>query len=167
MKWKTLILVPVLTFVGTAVALADGAAGLQSPVQLESRAEIETVVENADGSVTVQREPAAKVVPGNEVFYTMRYRNGGGDQAEDVVITNPIPEHMVLMRTGALAPGQRLVFSVDGGRVFDDLAKLRVTDSTGRSRPATAADCTHLRWVFERALEPGETGAVGYVAQLQ
>ncbi|MCP4573752.1 MAG: DUF11 domain-containing protein [bacterium] len=161
MKWKMLIMVPVLILAGHAVALADGA------VELQSLAEIETVVEHDDGSVTVQREPASKVVPGDEVFYTMRYLNGGADAAEDVVITNPIPEQMMLMRTGALAPGQRLVFSVDGGHVFDNLAQLRVTDSTGRSRPATAADCTHLRWVFERALEPGETGVVGYVAQLQ
>jgi len=160
-KRKMLILVPVLMLFGAAAALADGA------IELTSVAEIETVVENADGSITVQREPAAKVVPGDEVFYTMRYTNGGTDPAEDVVITNPIPEHMVLMRTEALAPGQQLVFSVDGGSVFGALAKLNVTDSTGRSRPATAADCTHLRWVFERTLEPGEAGAVGYVAQLQ
>lgn len=162
MQWKTLILMPVLMFGATAPAVADGGG-----VELESLAEVEVVVENHDGTVTVKREPANKVVPGDEVVYTMRYRNRGGDPAEDVVITNPIPEHMVLMRTEALAPGQKLVFSVDGGQVFDALATLQVTESTGRMRPATAADCTHLRWVFEHPLAPGETGEVGYVAQLQ
>ncbi len=160
MKLRTITLLPLLLLAATAFA-ANGA------VELVSLAEIEHVVKNADGSVTIQRQPASKVVPGDEVIYTMRYRNTGADPADDVVITNPLPEHMLLLRTDALPAGMTLTFSVDGGLAFDALSRLSVTDIHGRLRPATAADCTHLRWEFEYALDPGEAGAIGYVAQLQ
>ena len=97
----------------------------------------------------------------------MHYRNAAGATAEDVVITNPIPEHMTLMRTGDLAPDLALTFSVDGGRSFGALAELQVIGPDGRPRPASAADCTHLRWSFQRPLAPGEEGRLDYVAQLQ
>ncbi len=135
-------------------------------IDLVSTAEVETVLTAADGSVTTERIPAGKVIPGEEVIYTVHYENAGGEPAADVIITNPIPKHMHLLRTDGLQPDVHLVFSVDGGRSFDALARLEITGNDGRPRPATAADCTHLRWVFERQLEPGEAGAVSYVAQL-
>ena len=135
-------------------------------IDLVSTAEVETVLTAADGSVTTERIPAGKVIPGEEVIYTVHYENAGAEPAADVIITNPIPKHMHLLRTDGLQPNVHLVFSVDGGRSFDALARLEITGNDGRPRPATAADCTHLRWVFERQLEPGEAGAVSYVAQL-
>jgi len=135
-------------------------------IELQSTAEVETVTTGADGIPVTARTAAVKVVPGDEVIYTVHYRNSGTDHAEDVVITNPVPEHMHLLRTDGLQPGCTLVFSVDDGQSFDALSRLEITGNNGRPRPATAADCTHLRWVFERQLEPGEAGAVSYVAQL-
>ena len=135
-------------------------------IDLVSTAEVETVLTAADGSITTERIPAGKVIPGEEVIYTVHYENAGAEPADDVIITNPIPTHMHLLRTDGLQPDVHLVFSVDGGRSFDALARLEITGNDGRPRPATAADCTHLRWVFERQLEPGEAGAVSYVAQL-
>ncbi len=135
-------------------------------IELQSTAEVESVSTGEDGRAVVARTPALKVIPGDEVFYTVHYRNTGEDRAEDVVITNPIPAHMNLLRTDGLQPGCTLVFSVDDGQSFDALSRLEVTGNDGRPRPATAADCTHLRWVFERQLEPGEVGAVSYLAQL-
>ncbi len=144
----------------SAVALADG-------IELRTQAEVEVTVETADGNLETRREPAAQVVPGDEVIYTMHYRNDGAERADDVVITNPIPEHMQLLRTAALEPGLDLSFSVDGGQFYDALARLEVTGEDGRLRPATASDCTHVRWTFQRPLEPGEEGHVTYTAQLQ
>jgi len=157
-----LVALLLLVLVGPAVA-ADDTEG----VELRSIAEVEVLTENDDGTVDRTRETAAKVVPGDEVIYTMHYRNLGGDAAEDVVITNPIPQHMLLLRAGGHAPGMMLEFSVDEGRSYDALARLEVTGRNGRPRPATASDCTHLRWVFQRPLAAGEEGQVSYVAQLQ
>jgi uncharacterized repeat protein (TIGR01451 family) len=157
-------LLPVILLLAAFGATAAGAAG---GVELQTTAEVEIVAENPDGSVSVSRETALKVVPGDEVVYTMRYRNSAEDAAEEVVITNPIPEHMTLLRTGRLGPDLSLTFSVDGGRSFGALADLQVVGADGRPRPATTADCTHLRWSFRRPLAPGEEGQVDYVAQLQ
>jgi len=158
---SSLLLVLLLAAFGAAGADAAGS------LELTTTAEVEIVAENADGSVSVSRESARKVVPGDEVVYTMHYRNTADDPAEDVTITNPIPEHMLLMRTGMLTPDVSLSFSVDGGRSFGALAELKVVGKDGYEHPATAADCTHLRWTFRRPLAPGETGQVDYVAQLQ
>jgi uncharacterized repeat protein (TIGR01451 family) len=160
---RILTLAVVLLAGAAATAVADAPGG----VELRATAEIEVPVTGDDGSVAVHREPAVKVVPGNEVVYTMHYRNASVDAAEDVVITNPLPVHMTLMRTGGLPPEVSLTFSVDGGRTFGALARLQVPGPDGQPRPATAADCTHLRWNFTRPLAPGETGSVDYVAQLQ
>jgi uncharacterized repeat protein (TIGR01451 family) len=157
------LLLVILLLTAFGAVSADAAGG----VELQTTAEVEIVAENPDGTVSVSREAAIKVVPGDEVVYTMRFRNTADDAAEDVVIINPVPEHMTLLRTGRLAPDLNLTFSVDGGRSFGALAELQVTGADGRPRPATAADCTHLRWSFRRPLAPGEEGQVDYVAQLQ
>lgn len=163
MKRKCSLLLAILLSVVFGAARADAAGG----VELTTTAEVEVVAENPDGTISVSRESALKVVPGDEVVYTMHYRNAAAEVAEEVVITNPIPEHMTLMRTGGLAPDLTLAFSVDGGRSFGALADLQVVGADGRPRPATAADCTHLRWSFQRPLAPGEEGQIDYVAQLQ
>ncbi len=160
------IRIPLLS---VALLLATASAWAQEPagIELRATAEIEVAAEQPDGTVVVSRKEAVKVVPGDEVVYTMHYRNLAADEAQDVVITNPIPEHMHLMRTGGLPPELVLSFSVDGGGSFGALADLEVLGEDGRPRPATAADCTHLRWSFQRPLAPGEAGQVDYVAQLQ
>ena len=163
MKRNCSLLLVILLFAAFGAARADAAGG----VELQTTAEVEIVAENPDGTVSVSREEAQKVVPGDEVVYTMHFRNTADDAAEDVVITNPVPEHMTLLRTGRLAPGLHLTFSVDGGRSFGALAELQVVGADGHPRPATAADCTHLRWSFQRPRAPGEAGQVDYVAQLQ
>jgi uncharacterized repeat protein (TIGR01451 family) len=150
-----------------AVVAAAATGGASGGIELRATAEVEVPVTAPDGTVAVQREPAEKVVPGDEVIYTMHYRNASRAAADNVVITNPLPAHMLLMRTGGLPAQVDLTFSVDGGHIFGALAQLKVTGPDGRPRPATAADCTHLRWNFTRPLAPGEAGTVDYVAQLQ
>ncbi len=162
-KTIRILMLSVVLLAAAASAHADQPGG----IELRTTAEVEITAEQPDGTVAVRRETAVKVIPGDEVVYTMHYRNGAAAAAEDVVITNPLPEHMLLMRTGGLPSGLSLTFSVDQGANFDALARLEVSGEDGRPRPATAADCTHLRWSFQRPLAPGETGAVAYVAQLQ
>ncbi len=165
MRTIRILMLAVVLLAGAAATAAAGDA--PGGIELRATAEVEVPVAADDGAVTIHREPAVKVVPGDEVVYTMHYRNAADDAADDVVITNPLPAHMTLMRTGGLPPAVSLTFSVDGGRTFGALGRLEVSGQDGRPRPATAADCTHLRWNFTRPLAPGETGSVDYVAQLQ
>lgn len=148
-----------------AWAVADATDG--GTVELSSRAEIEVRETLEDGSLLVRRQPATQVVPGDEVIFTLSYRNFGDQPAEDIFITNPIPEHMEFQSAAAPPPGARITYSVDGGRSFDELSNLRSRDDQGRARAAVAADCTHIRWTFEEPLRPGAAGSVAYTALLQ
>ena len=108
-KTILILMLSVVLLAAAAAAHADQPGG----IELRTTAEVEITVEQPDGTVAVRRETAVKVIPGDEVVYTMHYRNLAAAAAEDVVITNPLPEHMLLMRTGGLPPGLVLTFSVD------------------------------------------------------
>ncbi len=162
-KLRALMILPILASlfcVTGALAQSDGTFVLQA------MAEVEIVQENPDGTRAVLRVPAETVVPGDEVIYTLTYDNQGAEPADDIFITNPIPEHMEFRRAAANPAGLETVFSVDGGHVFGPLSDLTVSDSAGQIRQATPQDCTHIQWQFHRSLAPGETGQVSYTTRL-
>ncbi|MDA8139294.1 MAG: hypothetical protein M0036_11640 [Desulfobacteraceae bacterium] len=142
-------------------ALADG------QVQLRSVAEVETSSTNTEGQKVVQRVPAAKVLPGQEVLFTTYYENTSAKAAENAVITNPIPEHMLYKADSASGAGTRITFSVDGGKTYNTPAKLMIKDAAGREFPVRPKDYTHIRWTFEHPLPPGAKGEVSFRAILK
>ncbi|MDX2475482.1 MAG: hypothetical protein QNL91_17460, partial [Candidatus Krumholzibacteria bacterium] len=101
-KLNALMILPVLASlfcVAAALAQSDGTLVLQAV------AEMEIVQENPDGTRAVLRVPAETVVPGDEVIYTLVYDNQGTEPADDIFITNPIPEHMEFRRAAANPAG--------------------------------------------------------------
>jgi uncharacterized repeat protein (TIGR01451 family) len=166
-KLRALMVLPILAgLLCVTAASAQTADEAQGNLVLRAIAEIEIVQENPDGTSAVQRIPAATVVPGDEVIYTLVYDNQGTNPADDIFITNPIPEHMELRRASANPAWLETVYSVDGGHVFGPLSDLTVTDSAGQNRRALPQDCTHIRWHFHRSLAPGESGEVSYTTRL-
>jgi uncharacterized repeat protein (TIGR01451 family) len=147
------------------VLLTAGAA--HADVQLVAVAQTEVTTTNEAGQEVTTLAPAGKVVPGDEVIYTINYVNRGTDPAADVVITNPIPEHMVFTKVEASPDGAEVSMSADGGTEYGTPRNLTVTDAKGQPRPAKASDFTHVRWVFQEPLEPGAAGSVSFRAQLQ
>jgi uncharacterized repeat protein (TIGR01451 family) len=136
-------------------------------IELSSTAEIEIHETLDDGTQVTRRLLATKVIPGDEVIFTLQYRNYGEQPAEDVYITNPIPKHMEFQSADAPPAGATITYSIDDGRSFGELATLRVPAANGNERPAVASDCTHIRWTFDKPLQPGQTGSVAYTALLQ
>ena len=165
-KPQALMVLPVLASlfcVSGAMAQTDATAGT---LVLRAVAELEVTLENPDGTRVVRRVPAETVVPGDEVIYTLVYDNRSAAPADEVFITNPIPEHMEFQSAAASPAGLETIYSVDGGRVFGPLSELTVADGAGRNRQALPRDCTHIRWQFHRPLAPGETGQVSYTTRL-
>ncbi len=146
-------------------SLAPGVLAAGGTVELVAVVEREVATVGADGQERTQRVEAKKVVPGEEVIFTTQYANVGDDVAEDLVISNPIPEHVRFKAGSAFGDGALVTYSVDGGKTFDVPERLTVTDR-GVERPATVADYTHVRWVVGPALEPGASGFVGFRAVL-
>ena len=155
---------------GLLVLFALGQAVAAQPkgaVHLAVTAEKEVVVTNANGQPETQRVPAAKVIPDDKVVYTIKYVNTGNEPAENVLITNPVPEHMNYLAGTATGKNAVVTFSVDGGHVFDLPEHLTVKTADGQLRKATASDYTHIRWTLEKNVGSRETGEVSFWAQLQ
>ena len=156
----------------TLFCLLLGSAG---PVLAENSGTIElrTVVEkevfefNEEGRKVLVRKPAGKVIPGDEVVYTIFYTNTGQDPADKIVITNPVPEHMVYKMDSAAGKGCVITFSVDKGKTYNTFEDLRVTSANGTLRPPLVSELTHIHWTVTKSLPPGQKGFVVYRATLQ
>jgi len=146
---------------------SDSAAGAGSVLELRVIAEMEVEVVDQEGEPEVARIEAARVVPGDEVIYTIACENVGGDRAENVLITNPIPDHMLYVRRTAESDGTTVLFSVDGGRTYGAPGELVVDDGTGGERRAVESDYTHIRWTLHDSLAPDEVREVVFRAILQ
>lgn len=138
-------------------------------VELKSVAEVEVTVKNAGGKPELQRVEAAKanVTPGDVVIFSTSYENRGDQPATNVKITNPMPAHMLYVAGSAEGKGTRIELSVDNGKTFAPEGQLKVKDATGKERPATAADYTHIRWTIEGSLAKGAKGGVSFRAKVK
>jgi uncharacterized repeat protein (TIGR01451 family) len=136
-------------------------------VELKAVAETEVEVVNDDGQKEIKRVPAAKVVPGDVVIYTIYYTNNGSEPAENFVITNPVPEHTIYLDGSAEGENTQITFSVDDGNSYDTGDKLLIADAEGKKKAATPADYTHIRWALNEPVPTGATGFVYFKAQLK
>jgi uncharacterized repeat protein (TIGR01451 family) len=136
-------------------------------VKLSSVAELEKEVFNQEGKKVIQRVPAAKVLPGSEVIFTTRYENVSKEKAENAVITNPVPEHMLYQQKSAQGAGTQVTFSIDNGKSYNIPNQLFVLDAAGRKFPARPKDYTHIRWAFKNPLPSGAKGEVSFRAILK
>ena len=157
-----------LTVVALAALFFATQAWAQSKhIELDAKVEREIEVVDESGQKTIKREQAVTVLPGEVVVYTITARNVGEEPATNVVITDPIPEHMDY--TGSVKGERtRITFSVDGGKTYDVATALMVPDGEGQGeRPAKPEDYTHIRWQLNDALEPGSALSVEFHARLQ
>lgn len=145
-----------------SVASAHAAAD----IRLKAVAEIEITVVNDKGESEIKRIPAAKVIPGTEVIYTITVSNLGDQPADNVVVTDPIPENTTYVDRSAFGAGTKITYSVDGGKSYDLAGKLKVKDAAGKLRAATASDYTHIRWVLNFTLKPKDVAPVWFKARL-
>jgi uncharacterized repeat protein (TIGR01451 family) len=136
-------------------------------IKLTSKAWQEKQVFNQEGKKVLKRVPAAKVMPGDKVIFTTTYENIGKEAAENAVITDPIPRHMVYVSNSAEGAGTHITFSVDGGKTYHILGNLFIFDAAGRQYPARPQDYTHIRWTFEKPLPSGVKGEVSFRAILK
>ena len=136
-------------------------------VELTTKAEKEIeVVEK--GAKIKKLVPPQKMVPGDEVVYTVSFINKGAKPAERVTVTNPVPKHTRYKDGSATSENSDLTFSVDGGKTFATADKLSVAikDKGGKDvqRSAASSDYTHIRWVLKQNLAPGQSGSVRFRA---
>lgn len=157
------------TAIVAGVQLMPGAvhaqANSQSPVTLTSDVKIERVETDAAGKekVTLYTPKDIAVVPGDKLIFTLEVINTGAAPAAGFRATNPMPG---AVQFTSVAEDWAEV-SVDGGNNWGELPALTVKakDASGAAeveRLATAADVTHVRWVFADAIAPGAKRTISY-----
>jgi uncharacterized repeat protein (TIGR01451 family) len=143
--------------------LAPAAASAADNVSLSSKVLVERVKPGADGKpVTVREEPGV-VTPGDKLVVVLSYRNRGAAPATGFTLTNPIPASVAFTGTDDSTAS----VSVDGGKSWGALASLKVVAADGSSRPAAAADVTHIRWSFSQPITAGSGGELSFRAVVE
>ena len=152
-----------LLIVGLLI-LSGNASAQQGTIQLEHKAEQWEAVTDDNGVEQTRLVEATNVLPGERVLFSVTYTNIGDQAAEEVVITNPVPDHMVYIDNSASGDNTSITFSVDGGESFGAPRDLLVTDASDTQRPATAKDYTHVRWIVESDIASGASDTVQFSA---
>ena len=155
---KTSVFFTIVLFILGATAIADQ----PKPIELTTVVESEIVEKNAQGNEVIKRVPAGKVVPGDEVIYTTRFKYNGEDPATDIVITNPIPQFTQYRIGSASGDNTVIQYSVNNGQTFHSTDQLKVQDETGKEKAAEAEDYTDIRWTYRGELEKGDEGMVEF-----
>ena len=165
---KTIIVrAAVVSTIFAAIFASSSSAFAQSAergcIELKAVAEVEQSYVDERGNAQTRLVPAAKVVPGDEVVWTIVASNVCAAPAGDVAITNPVPQHMRYVGESAFGPGAAIEFSLDG-RAFAPPEALTVAGADGSRRPARADEYSAIRWVLPRAIGPNEQWLVRYRA---
>lgn len=147
----------------THVATAAPAAPRAGCVELKSVAQTEQETRDDKGQKVVRLVPAASIVPGTQVVWTITASNVCDTPAANVLIDNPVPEHMSFVADSALGAGAAISYSLDGKR-FAAPEALQVRESAEVTRPARAEEYTHIRWAFQNAIAPGQVAIARFRA---
>lgn len=133
---------------------ALGLAVLLSPLGVADSARPAALEVKATAAVRRDHElvPADRVIPGDEVFYTLEIRNTGSAALPSPTVDFAIPEHMRYIADSAVGAGAEVSYSVDGGRTFGQPENLRVA-AGGDTHTAAVAEYTHIRWHFKHPLK--------------
>ena len=100
--------------------------------------------------------PADRVVPGDEVIYTLEIRNLSALAIPAPTVAIAIPAHTVYVAESATGPGASVSYSIDGGHTFEGAENLQLSEG-GHQRPAGPKDYTHIRWTLKNTLKPKST----------
>jgi uncharacterized repeat protein (TIGR01451 family) len=138
--------------------MAPAAAVAADEVSLSSEIFVERAKQDPQGKTIVVREVPGVVTPGDKLVFVLNYRNAGHEPAVGFTVTNPMPGAVAF----AEAEGDGAIVSVDGGRSWGALAALKIALPDGTSRPAAAADVTHVRWSFAQPIPAGNAGKLSF-----
>ncbi len=125
------------------------------------------IAQGLDGQVERRLVAADEVFSGDELLYTITFANEGREEvaAGSIVITNPIPEVAEYVEGSAAGEDTSITFSVDG-QTFAEPSDLMVERGNAQEI-ALASEYTVIRWAYQNALEPGESGTVSFAVRLR
>jgi uncharacterized repeat protein (TIGR01451 family) len=144
------------------------AANNNNNVSIQSNAFVEKVSKDNNGREVKTEEAANHVVPGETVVFKNIINNKNTTAAKDIVVTNPVAEHMSFLSAYSNDDNNTIItYSLDG-KEFLAIDKLTVKDkTTGQSRSALPEEIKFVRWSIKNQLAANSSLEVGYKAVLQ
>ncbi|MBE9516743.1 MAG: DUF11 domain-containing protein [Proteobacteria bacterium] len=141
--------------------------GINSAMAEQGSIEIKIEVKKVEittvyGEKKVREVEAKTVVPGDELLYTVFFKNIDRVPVDNIAINDPIPDATRYKEGSAFGAGTEITFSVDGGKSYAKPDDLTVTNKKGETRKAQAEDYTNIQWVFRPKLAPGKTGTAQF-----
>ena len=158
--WK-LVLLSVFTSLATVNAHAEEGA-----IRFSNNAFKQVVSKAADGSVQYDYIEPGLVLPDDVILYEIVFENISNQEVSNIVINNPIPNNSKYRDSSATGDSTVITFSVDG-KNFASANSLTVKDKTGKTWQAKPEDYVAIRWVYKKALKPGEKGKVTYKTSIK
>ncbi len=153
------VLVAMLMFAAGGAAQAQN----QNCIELQTLAQTEEQYTDEQGKAAKRLVPADKIVPGDEVIWTITAKNVCDTAADNIVIANPVPEHMSYVANSAMGVGTTITYSLDGQK-FATTGELTVKADDGSQRPARADEIRAIRWTYTSPFSKGATAFVRYRA---
>jgi uncharacterized repeat protein (TIGR01451 family) len=157
----------VLTLMILIASFAVSADVNASSISLRIDVAREVLEIDESGRAVRRLVPVDSGVSGEVVVYTITYTNVGSDEWDNVVITDPVASGVDYVPGSCSGSFEEFLVSVDGAKSFSTPDDALVLDVYGYERAAEPKDYTHLRWVIEESLAPGESGFVRYRARLE
>jgi len=149
-----------------ALLLSFVSAPVFAKITAEQSVEKEITVRNANGEEAVKRVKAEKVVPGEEVIYSLRFSNDAADAADAIVLVMPVPPEVSYVEGTVAGEDANITFSADGGQTYVARGRLTVAEE-GVERPAKSNEITHIKWTLDNPLPARAKSEVSFRAILK
>ncbi len=127
----------------------------------------QVIKKDKDGNVTYNYIEPKTALPGDVMMYVISFENIGGDPARGIVINDPVPNNSKYRMDSAVGKNTKITFSIDGGKNFGNPEELVVKDKNGKEWNAKPESYTHIRWVYNKPLAPGEKSEVSFKTQIK
>ncbi len=140
---------------------------VEGKVTLTSTSLKESIVIDKNGHKVKKLIDTKKVLPGDTVVYENSVDNGKNEPVKNMVLNNPIPKEMAYLANSAKCKKPcKVLYSVDGGKVFDSPENLKIKTEQG-VHIARADEYTNVRWILNKPLAPHQKTIVSYKAKLR
>ncbi|MDH5611777.1 MAG: hypothetical protein OEY66_04910 [Gammaproteobacteria bacterium] len=127
----------------------------------------QVIKKDKDGNITYDYVEPKTALPGDIMMYSITFENIGNDSAENIVINDPVPNNSKYRVGSAAGENTMISFSIDGGKNFGNPEELVVKDKNGKEWTAKPESYTHIRWVYNKALAPGQKGEITFKTQIK
>ena len=154
--------------IALAAVFAASAASAQEKncITLKTEGQKQESYVDAQGKQATRLVDLGKVLPGDEVVWTITATNTCSKPADKIVVNNNVPEHMVYVADSAMGTGTEITFTLNG-KDYSKANELVVRDADGKSRPARADEIKAIRWTYSNAFTANAVGFVRYRAKLK